>query len=369
MHGLVLALVCCWLSTGPTPAAFQIEDGAQWNPVQGPPAGSKYVGQEVCAGCHASEARTYKKAPMAEAGALAVEAGILREHPRLSFQQGRYRYRILRNGDEFLYSVSDGKQTLTAPVLWAFGKGEAGQTYVFRHDGAYYQSRASFFNDSQGLGLTLGAPLQVPANLADAFGERLNVNDARLCFACHTTAAVVGGEFAPEKAVPGVGCEACHGPGARHVAAIQQGGSAGATIFNPGRLAANDLDDFCGECHRTWAQVQLMNIRDIRNVRFQPYRLEKSRCWGTADPRISCLGCHDPHSTVVRNVSLYDSKCLACHWQKGGRSDSRHLGAACSVSTRDCVACHMPKYSLPHGHFKFTDHYIRVVRPGAPYPG
>jgi len=28
----------------------------------------------------------------------------------------------------------------------------------------------------------------------------------------------------------------------------------------------------------------------------------------------------------------------------------------------------MPQYELPGGHFKFTDHQIRVVRAGEPYP-
>jgi hypothetical protein len=39
------------------------------------------------------------------------------------------------------------------------------------------------------------------------------------------------------------------------------------------------------------------------------------------------------------------------------------------MSTHDCITCHMPRYELPDGHIKFFDHNIRVVRPGAPYPG
>jgi hypothetical protein len=112
-----------------------------------------------------------------------------------------------------------------------------------------------------------------------------------------------------------------------------------------------------------------MRITDIHNVRFQPYRLEKSRCWNAADPRISCLACHNPHETVVSKASFYDSKCLACHALKGAKTDSTPPGAACPVSTKNCVTCHMPRYEFPEGHFRFADHDIRVVRPGAPYPG
>jgi hypothetical protein len=35
----------------------------------------------------------------------------------------------------------------------------------------------------------------------------------------------------------------------------------------------------------------------------------------------------------------------------------------CRVSTKDCASCHMPKLGPPAAHFKFTDHYIRIVKP------
>ncbi|HEV2494982.1 MAG TPA: multiheme c-type cytochrome [Terriglobia bacterium] len=367
--GLVVMALASWFMSAKLPlAGFQSASKPGWNPVDGPPAGSTYTGPRVCAGCHASEAKTYESTPMAQAAAPASDAEILRSHPRLTFREGRYRYRIVRQGNHSLYSASDGRQTITEPILWVLGKGEAGQTYVFRHDGAYYQSRVSFFNDTQRLGVTLGDSVQVPATLEDALGDRLVENDARQCIACHTTGAVVGREFHPESAVPGVGCEACHGPGAQHVAAIQSGNSAHRAIFNPGWLAPYDLDSFCGSCHRTWTEVQLMHILDVRNVRFQPYRLEKSRCWSATDSRISCLACHDPHRTLVRSPSFYDAKCQACHQPKGAVADARYPGAPCPVGTRRCVTCHMPKYELPGGHFKFTDHYIRVVDARALYP-
>jgi formate-dependent nitrite reductase cytochrome c552 subunit len=38
------------------------------------------------------------------------------------------------------------------------------------------------------------------------------------------------------------------------------------------------------------------------------------------------------------------------------------------VGTKRCVGCHMPKVELPGAHFKFTDHWIRVVKAGDPFP-
>jgi hypothetical protein len=44
------------------------------------------------------------------------------------------------------------------------------------------------------------------------------------------------------------------------------------------------------------------------------------------------------------------------------------MAAVCPVSEKDCVICHMPKYDIPGMHYKFTDHWIRIAKPGEPYP-
>jgi cytochrome c554/c'-like protein len=329
---------------------------------------ARYAGAAQCAQCHTVEASTHRTTPMALAAESAAESSILREHPRLTFRLGPYSYQIVRDGTRSIYSVTEGKITTSVPIKWAFGRGEAGQTYVFQRDGSYYQSRVSFYNDTQQLDLTLGFARTVPHSLEEALGDRLSTAEARLCFGCHSTAAVSKGQLNVQTMVPGVSCEACHGPGARHVAAMKAGRLRRTYIQNPGKQAAEDLIDFCGSCHRTWLMVQSMQVRGVNNVRFQPYRLENSRCWNGADARLSCLACHDPHRPRQRNAAFYDSKCLSCHGKRGTTIASKPDAIRCPVSTQDCVTCHMPKYELPGGHFKFTDHQIRVVRAGEQYP-
>ncbi|PYU92372.1 MAG: hypothetical protein DMG25_12175 [Acidobacteria bacterium] len=332
------------------------------------PTDAQVVGATVCAPCHAAEASTQKTTPMALAAEPAAESNILREHPRLSFRLGLYSYQIVRAGEQSIYSVTDGKETISEPIEWAFGRGEAGQTYLFRREGAYYQSRVSFYNATQQLDLTVGAAVTLPNSLEEALGDHLGQAETRLCFSCHNTAAVTGEQFDTRRMIPGVTCEACHGPGGRHVTAMKAGRLETAYILNPGKEAPEDLVDFCGSCHRTWLMVQTMQVRGVNNVRFQPYRLENSRCWDGADGRISCLACHNPHRPRVREAAFYDSKCLSCHRQRGTPAARKSDAPACPVSTTDCVSCHMPKYELHGGHFKFTDHQIRVVRAGEPYP-
>lgn len=342
---------------------------SNWQPTQSPP-GARYVGDKVCAQCHAEEARFQEKTGMGHALELVADCAILHAHPNLSVRLGRYTYRIVTQGNRSIYSVSDGTADFSASILYAFGQGEAGQTYVYHYDDAYYESRVSFFNDTQSLDLTLGYKGTNPQNVTEALGRRTSTDESRDCFSCHSTAAVESQQLQLNRMMPGITCEGCHGPGAAHVAAVKARDFKSLHIFNPGSLSTQDLSDFCGSCHRSWQQVEMMQATGIETVRFQPYRLELSRCFDAADPRISCVACHNPHHEVRTDAAFYDAKCLACH-QGGGKAFKRsapRTAPACPVSQKNCVTCHMPKYELPGAHFKFTDHDIRIARAGAPYP-
>ncbi len=340
-----------------------------WWPTRGVAARADYVGPTVCAECHASQAASQKTTPMARAAVAAGDSNLLRAHPRLAFQLGPYSYQMTSDGNHSAYTASDGKQTISEPILYAFGFGSIGQTFVFEHQGAYYESRVSAFSAIQNMDITIGHSAQVPASLEEAIGNRLSATEAGLCFSCHTTAAATDHGLDVAHLIPGVSCEACHGPGAKHVAAMKAGKFESISIFNPARLKPDELTDFCGACHRTWLDVRSLGIRGVRTVRFQPYRLVNSRCWSPDDSRITCASCHDPHQPLVRDPAAYDSKCLACHAsERGTKQSADHAGKACPVSKRNCVTCHMPKTELPGAHAQFTDHYIRVARAGEPYP-
>jgi nitrate reductase cytochrome c-type subunit len=138
-------------------------------------------------------------------------------------------------------------------------------------------------------------------------------------------------------------------------------------------LSAEQASNFCGQCHRTWAEIALQGNPSIANIRFQPYRLTGSKCYDPDDARISCLACHNPHRDFGPQPVNFDPKCLACHGSSksavGKPASPKTDAKACPVAKSNCVSCHMPKLDLPGAHFKFTDHRIRIVKPNEPYPG
>lgn len=282
-----------------------------------------------------------------------------------SWSDGRYAYSISRSGDKVVYRVSGGDGSFETPLEYAFGQGKAGQTYVYSVDGVFYDSRVSYYAAIKALDATVGAGNSRPANLREAAGRAMPGHEARDCFGCHTTGARVGGGFQLEHFEGGVECEACHGPGAQHIASIRDGKPGSGTIRSLKGMDAEEASEFCGVCHRTWDAVLLMGVRGVNNVRFAPYRLANSRCFSVEDRRIACTACHDPHGALVESDKAYDAKCAACHNTANIVLKKR----MCPVAKQACTSCHMPRVEPPEAHHAFADHDIRIVRSKGYYPG
>lgn len=345
-------------------------------------AQSRFLGVESCAACHADIVEKQRASSMAKAMEKADNCQILLRFPDMKFQQGKFSFRISRQGDRSVYTIADGKSEISMPILYCFGQGKAGQTYVYEYNGAMHESRVSFYADIKGLDFTLGYAHEIPQTLSEAAGRQMSLDETRRCFSCHTTGALQVSQLklSLSHAVPGINCESCHGPGDQHVAAIRAGEKAPAKMKRLGDLDGDDItQNMCGSCHRSVEDViALPKSGGIGNVRFQPYRIFNSRCY-SADKRIGCTACHDPHGELERSPAYYDAKCLACHQSTASPSGTKletkpvstsesRDAKACKVGSRNCASCHMSRIDLPGAHFKFTDHRIRVVREGEPFP-
>ncbi len=347
--------------------------GPGWWPTKGQPSRADYTGPDACTECHELKAETAESTAMLHAATRASDSKSLREHGNLPFLTGPYTYQLLATPGKSTLTVSNASSSLSVDLLWALGSGHMGQTFLYLQNAKFYESHVSFYNAPQALDITPGQLRSVPATLDDAVGRAIPPNEARLCFGCHTTASTTNNLFDASASYPGVTCEACHGPGAQHIAAAraktEKRGSG--LVFNPAQLARVDSVDFCGACHRTWQDVVSGHMIDagVFNVRFAPYRLENSKCWAEGDARITCMTCHDPHKPVSHDIASYDASCLACHASNSAEKKSaNHPGAACPVSTKNCVSCHMPKVQPPNLHSTFTDHWIRIAKAGSAYP-
>ncbi len=344
----------------------------------------------TCANCHQEEGTSQPATQMGQALMLPGSNSVLDTHPKMAFRTGQFSYSVETRQGKSFYNVSDGAQTISAPILWALGA--QAQTWVLLRDGKMYESLVSFYPSIDGLDFTTGDEHIDPKTLDQAFGRPMSGEEAKSCFGCHSTGAVVDHKLNLASLQPGLTCEHCHQGASAHLASIVKG-DLSTMPRKLGQLSAEDTSNFCGQCHRSWETVVRSHWRGPANVRFQPYRLANSKCFNGADARIRCTSCHDPHQKVVHRSSYYDAKCLACHAPllpnvpTSGTTASATLepvsaapssttaaavtpahGKVCPVAKANCSSCHMPKVTLPSGRLEFSDHDIRVIKPGEPYP-
>jgi hypothetical protein len=375
LPGFLLAVSLHALTaSGQLSTADHLAEPGFW-PTQDNPSRSDFAGSDTCARCHRSKAATQKETPMARAAMSTSLSDILHAHPLMVFGAGKYQYRIETGTSQSRYSVSAGSERLSFPLLWAFGTGRVGQSFLFKKENAdFFEARVTYFERLGTLDFTPSRALLSPSGVEEAMDRPVGQAEVLRCFGCHATASSIGGYFDQAHLVPGVTCEACHGPGASHVKAMNAD-STGASqeakpaIFNSGHLNPADAVDFCGACHGTWWDVKLAGVKGVSSARSAPYRLVTSKCWGKGDARLTCTACHDPHEQLQTDAAAYDRACLKCHAGSLGSSKTVNRDrSACPVATSRCTSCHMVKVYVPEMHDNFTDHRIRIAKAGEAFP-
>jgi len=253
---------------------------------------------------------------------------------------GGYSFHYTRSPTAVTMTASRGAESASGTIEWILGSGAQGQTPLVYAPNGRLESRISYFPQIRQYGITVGQSGQPSPDALSALGVRQSSRDLQFCIGCHATA--VSGDLQP--VVPGIQCLRCH-PGADRHAAGQ------GKPFNPDHGDARQQVRFCGNCHRLTAPV---DDRQLENVRFQPLRLSKSRCF--ASGKLACTTCHPAHQDAIRkDAAFYNVRCLACHSSGPAHPDDRQK--------RNCIGCHMPYVEL-HPALKFTDHNIRVVKVG-----
>jgi Flp pilus assembly protein TadD len=350
-----------------------------------------YVGDEVCAGCHAGHAETYRQHPMGRSTAPVAHAAALERYDAAAnnpFEKLGFHFRVERRGDRVFHKESrrDAQgRALTefeAEVEFAIGSGRRGRTYLIHRNGYLFQSLLSWYAQKGVWDFTPGF------ELAEHF-ER----PARLsCLFCHSNRVepvphTVNHYRPPLFRGHAIGCERCHGPGELHVR-LREGGEGqpglDPTIVNPRRLEPALRDAVCQQCHLQGESrvvcrgrelfdyrpglplhlflsvfVRAAEFADDQTTGSHTEQVYASRCFRESRGQLGCISCHDPHALPApeEKVDYYRGRCLSCHEEKG-------CGLAPAVRREqnpadDCTACHMPRTGSKIVHDAITDHRIR----------
>lgn len=356
-----------------------------------------YVDDSVCGECHREHFASFQHVGMAKSfyrPRRETDIEDFNAPPYFHFKSRQF-FEMRRRGDDLVFRryelAADGApiHEFEQKVDWILGSGNHARTYLYATpDGELYQLPMAWYTRTRSWGMAPGY------DKPDHPGVLRRVRHE--CMFCHNAYPEVSADslsywrsqVLPNPLPEGIGCQRCHGPGARH-AALAMGGNVEkirASIVNPARLDPRRQMDVCYECHMLPA-VAVIGIRrfgrgmysfrpgqlladyappieitetdlppaDRFEIDHHPYRLEQSRCFRESAGKLTCLTCHDPHRKVSENdrAAHYRAACLSCH------AKAHHPAA-------DCTTCHMPRRRTQDVvHVVMTDHLIRR-KPGGP---
>lgn len=319
---------------------------------------------------------------------------------------------FLRRGDDLLVRTDgvDGRPS-EFRVAYTFGVAPL-QQYLVPFPGGRFQS----------------LPLAWDARATSAAGQRwfhLYPNELRMdfrnplhwtrpqqnwndmCAQCHTTDfeknyRAEGDRFESTYSEGNVACEACHGPGSRHVvwahgarpaadrlrgltfelkgASLASWGSPGSsgTLTRQGPLSHVEVET-CGPCHarrgQIWPEVkpgenigQAFRVALLDEALYQPdgQILDEVFEYGSFlqskmyQKGVTCSDCHEPHAALKLRAQG-NSVCARCHLPARFDTEEHHHHRPGSAGA-ECVSCHMSMrtYMVVDGR---RDHSFRVPRP------
>jgi predicted CXXCH cytochrome family protein len=308
-----------------------------------------YVGNEGCKPCHLPEFNAHhnsyhdtslREADTARLGPALPPEGVV---PLAG-------YRVQSAGTRLSLVRGEGSSSESRTLTYALGSGKLGVTYVSVNGNSLMETKMSYFPPYKLWEKTPGQ--EVHSNADTPFGREHPETEGKMCLGCHTTTVPTSGLLVP-KAMFGVGCESCHGPGKAHIDAVASN-SRDLKMENLGKRTPARLNELCGRCHRTATAVDLDTPEVNLTHRFQPYALQRSRCRTAAGEPLSCLSCHNPHTNVSNDLKAYERVCVSCHGSnRPGLSKSAleavTRASTCPVNrTTDCIKCHMrPRVVFP----------------------
>jgi len=390
-----------------------------------------FVGAKGCAECHAGEAAKWQGSQHAHAMQHANEATVLGDFGNAKFDYNGIVSTFFRRDGKFFVNTdgADGKLA-DFEISYTFGLFPLQQYLVAFPDGRMQALSIAWDSRPKAQG---GArwyhlyPDEHVTSTDQLHWTGLNQNWNWMCADCHSTKLdrnyeAANNTYATKWSEMNVACEACHGPGSKHVAWAKKGSESisGSGSQPPTKRDRPEIDSdpflahglvvalderkgvtwqpnaetgnaarstpltsrrelgVCAQCHSRRAPFAAGMDHDGRFFETHEVSLLTDRLYFADGQQreevydigsflqskmhangVTCSDCHDPHSGALRAPG--NAVCAQCHAPAKYDATAHTLHKNASAGAQ-CVACHMPtrNYMVIDARH---DHSMRIPRP------
>ncbi len=382
-------------------------------PVRNPAEGIAYVGAASCRECHTQEYSDWTESDHHAAMAVATEETVLADFDDVTFSHFGREWRFFREGEKFMVNAEDADGVRQDfEVTHTFGH-EPLQQYLIPFPGGRYQALQVCWDtrpkeDGGQRWYHLYQDEEIPPD-DPLHWTRPLFNWNYMCADCHSTDLKKNYDLESDSyqttfAEINVSCEACHGPGEKHVAwakaeprsesgevglvvRLKEPGEPAAWVPNPETgqpertrpLESTVQVETCARCHSHRRPIQpdyfpgqssfldthVPSTLDDVLYHHDGQIEEEVYVYGSFTQSkmfhhgVRCTDCHHPHT--AKTYLPDNNLCTQCHVAANYDTPDHHHHPAGSTGT-SCVGCHMPgKYYMVVDWR--LDHSIRIPRP------
>lgn len=346
-----------------------------------------YVGDKKCGDCHQKEYADWKISDHAKAILPANDTTVEGDFNDVTFSSNGVTSRFFRKDGKFFANTQgdDGKNH-DYEIKYTFGFRPL-QQYLVEFPGGRMQTLRECWNVNEKKWFH-----QYPDQTIDhrdwLHWTRHAQNWNAMCANCHSTNLQTNYDapsdtFHTTWSILNVSCEACHGPGSKHVAYISSSDygkkekvAGSYLVFHSNQTSEEQLVT-CAPCHsrrmvldeNPFRSLQLLDhyIPDVPHtpmyyadgqIHDEDYEFSSFTQSRMYMHNVKCSNCHNPHSGKLLLVG--NALCLQCHVKS--LDSPGHTFHAANTEGSQCINCHMPTKNYM-GIDVRRDHSMRVPRP------
>lgn len=352
------------------------------------PMAEQYLGDQTCKGCHEQEFQRWRGSHHDLAMQEASAATVLGNFDGVTFSSNGVTSRFFKKGDKFFVNTEGPDGAFQDfEIQYTFGVSPL-QQYLIKFPGGRLQTLLIAWDTNKNQWFDLMPNQRIKAD-DWLHWTKGSMTWNTMCADCHSTYLEKNYDeqtdtYDTKWAIIDVSCEACHGPGARHLEYVNSDAfKKGQKITDSYLQLTSNLNnkqqvEACGRCHaRRGPQTntfdhsgQLMDHYLMESLRPGLYHadgqiLDEVYEYGSFlqskmyRNNVFCTSCHDPHSLQLKFDG--NALCTQCHEPEKYDVETHHFHKA-DTEGAACVNCHMPgKYYMVNDFRR--DHSFRIPRP------